>query len=102
MHEFCRHLHTHKLTALEIHYNLQLLQFTVIIIIYSFTTEHSRELFAAIQAAPVLLPAFLSSAAAARWLRHRQIYAPAFKQNAIDVYLQVVQRAGKRFVEKLA
>ncbi|XP_011184380.2 probable cytochrome P450 4ad1 [Zeugodacus cucurbitae] len=44
----------------------------------------------------------LVTAAGARWLKHRQIYAPAFEQQAIDAYLQVVQQAGKRLVEKLA
>ncbi|XP_050326256.1 probable cytochrome P450 4ad1 [Bactrocera neohumeralis] len=44
----------------------------------------------------------LVTAAGARWLKHRQIYAPAFEQQAIDGYLQVVHRAGKRLVEKLS
>ncbi|XP_054741021.1 probable cytochrome P450 4ad1 [Anastrepha obliqua] len=44
----------------------------------------------------------LVTAAGARWLKHRQIYAPAFEQKAIDGYLQVVHQAGKRLVEKLA
>lgn len=42
------------------------------------------------------------TAAAARWLKHRQIYAPAFEQKEIDGYLQVVHQASKRLMEKLA
>ncbi|XP_004534613.1 probable cytochrome P450 4ad1 isoform X1 [Ceratitis capitata] len=44
----------------------------------------------------------LVTAAGARWLKHRQIYAPAFEQNAVNGYLQVVHQAGKRLVAKLA
>ncbi|KAL7738169.1 hypothetical protein ACLKA6_006508 [Drosophila palustris] len=43
----------------------------------------------------------LLTSSGARWLKHRKLYVPAFERSAIEGYLRVVHRTGKRFVEKL-
>ncbi|KAH8410917.1 hypothetical protein KR222_008908 [Zaprionus bogoriensis] len=43
----------------------------------------------------------LLTSSGARWLKHQQLYVPAFERAAIEGYLRVVHRTGQKFVLKL-
>ncbi|XP_075168510.1 cytochrome P450 4ad1 [Haematobia irritans] len=43
----------------------------------------------------------LLTSSGARWLKHQKLYVPAFDSEAIDGYMQVVNKTGAKFVKKL-
>uniref|UniRef100_A0A1I8PSP6 Cytochrome P450 n=1 Tax=Stomoxys calcitrans TaxID=35570 RepID=A0A1I8PSP6_STOCA len=43
----------------------------------------------------------LLTSSGARWLKHQKLYLPAFDSQAIEGYMQVVNKTGRKFVNKL-
>ncbi|XP_005186335.2 probable cytochrome P450 4ad1 [Musca domestica] len=43
----------------------------------------------------------LLTSSGARWLKHQKLYMPAFDNKAVEGYMQVVNRTGKKFTQKL-
>ena len=43
----------------------------------------------------------LLTSSGGRWLQHKKLYMTAFDSKAIDGYMQVVNKVGNNFVEKL-